>query len=97
MTGDPLDLAALGARIRKARKNAGLTVALLAAKAGVNPASLRMYEMGQRDPGTGGLLAVSRALGVPAGWFLGETQGLSPETRRAAEALAELLKAAGNG
>jgi transcriptional regulator with XRE-family HTH domain len=95
VTGDPEDLRALGARIRGLRKREGLTLDGFAAKAGVNRARLNAWECGMRDPGIGGLLRISGALGVSPSRLLGErkTPQFSPGVEQIAIAIAELVAA----
>ena len=55
----------VGARIRAARKAAGLTIAALAELAGVDKGSLTSWELENRDLTLTQLTAVAEALGVP--------------------------------
>ena len=74
MTGDQETLKALGRRVRKARRDADLTLNEVAARAGVSRVCVAMWQGGHRDPGVGGLLALAGALGVTAGRLLGEDE-----------------------
>lgn len=84
MTGEPEDLAALGRRMREARRQAALSLGALAEDARVKPAALGSWERGDRDPGIGGLLSVSRALGVTVACLLGESEDKPNEREEAA-------------
>ncbi len=60
-TPDP----ALGAAIRQAREEAGLSQAQLAVHAGLAVGTLTRLENGSRDPSWSSLKALARALGLP--------------------------------
>lgn len=66
----PLVLTDVGARIREARKVAGLTQEALAALLPVGRAEVGHYETGNADPRVLGLLRIAEALGVPAASLL---------------------------
>lgn len=56
---------AIGARIREARLNAGLTQWALAELVGVDNKTIHRIEYGHSDPGLGLLLQIAHALHVP--------------------------------
>jgi len=58
--------------IRIARKQAGLTQAELAKRAGLHPVSLCRYETGVRDPDLAVLRQLATALQVPLATFIPE-------------------------
>src|SRR4051794_41788339 len=69
---EPLWREALGARLRRRRRARGLTLAEVAARAGVSPQYLSELERGRKDPSSEMLAAVAGALGwrgldLPAG------------------------------
>ena len=73
----------LGARIREARKAAGMTQEALAPLLGVGRAEVGHYETGRANPGVAGVLRIAEALGVPAASLLPDQ---APEgAQRAAE------------
>lgn len=61
-----------GARIKLLRQALGLKQADLAAKLNISPQALAIYETGRREPNLKNLILLSRVLGVPADWLLGE-------------------------
>lgn len=54
-----------GSRLRAARRQAGITQRDLAARIGVSPACLSMYEHGKRLPNIETASAAAAALGIP--------------------------------
>ncbi len=60
--------AGMGVRLRKARVEAGLTQALLAARAGVSVRAVSRMERGDMSVGLGRWLKVSLILGLLATW-----------------------------
>ena len=54
----------LGPRIAALRREAGLSQADLAARLGVSPSAMGMYEQGRREPSAQVLVALARELGV---------------------------------
>ena len=62
--------AAIGARVRAARLQAGLTLSALAARAGVGKGSLSELENGTRNPTLSTLYALADALDAPLATFL---------------------------
>jgi transcriptional regulator with XRE-family HTH domain len=58
-------LEALGARMREARAQAGLTQEDLAGRLGFTQTAVSYWEAGKRDPGVADLLRVAEALAVP--------------------------------
>lgn len=60
----------IGERIKQARTAAGLSLRELAEKAGVSAMAISKYETGKSTPSSGVLLSLSKALGVPAEYFL---------------------------
>lgn len=63
--------AVLGARIRQARKDAGLSQVRLAELLNTTQSAISLYEAGQRSVGIDMLLNVSRILNRPLHYFLG--------------------------
>lgn len=61
---DEVRLARLGARLRDARRRAGLSQHALAARAGVPQRTIANWEQGKREPGLFGARALARALGL---------------------------------
>ncbi|HEV8544909.1 MAG TPA: helix-turn-helix transcriptional regulator [Candidatus Limnocylindrales bacterium] len=57
---------AIGAEIRRLREDAGLTKAIVARVAGIDPTHLRLIEDGRRDAGGSVLARVAAALGAEA-------------------------------
>ncbi|MBK8269998.1 MAG: helix-turn-helix domain-containing protein [Planctomycetes bacterium] len=66
---------AIGERVRRVRRERGLTQQQLAAEANVNQGYLSSIERGGRQPRRGTIRALSVALGVPEGVLLGEGDG----------------------
>lgn len=62
--------AVVGARVRAERQTAGLTLAALAATAGIGKGSLSEIENGARNPTLGTLYAIAGALGLPLATLL---------------------------
>ncbi|MGZ6678580.1 MAG: helix-turn-helix domain-containing protein [Nocardioides sp.] len=62
--------AAIGARVRLARQQAGLSLSALAARAGVGKGSLSELENGTRNPTLSTLYALADALDAPLATFL---------------------------
>jgi transcriptional regulator with XRE-family HTH domain len=62
---------AFAERLQALRLAAGLTQAVLAARAGVSTSSVSFYEQGRGRPGLGNLAALARVLGP---WLLAGTQ-----------------------
>jgi y4mF family transcriptional regulator len=60
-------LAALGAAIRAARKDAGITQATLAELAGTSERTVRDIERGSPSPSIGSVAAAARAVGLTVG------------------------------
>lgn len=94
--------AGLGARIRAARRDAGLSQGQLAEKLATTQSAISLYEAGQRSVGIDLLLSVARILNRPLHYFLGEEgdmlfvkdsdiAGLISELERHPEDLPELL------
>ena len=73
----------IGERIKKARKERGLTQKELAKKVGVATGTIQQYELGKREPRMFHLNLVARALGIPVSRFL-ETDDdpMLPEVRK---------------
>jgi len=63
-------VSAIGARVRLARQEAGLTLSALAARAGVGKGSLSELENGTRNPTLSTLYALADALDTPLATFL---------------------------
>ena len=60
----------LSARIKEARKKAGLTQKELGARVGMSEAMIGQYETGYRRPKYSTLERIAEAVGVDAMWFL---------------------------
>ena len=60
----------LGPRIAALRRDAGLSQAELAARLGVSPSAMGMYEQGRREPSAQLLVALARELGVTTDFLL---------------------------
>lgn len=59
----------LGDRLKKAREDKGLTVRLLAGKAGIAPSTITKIERGQREASLVMVGALARALGISEVWL----------------------------
>ena len=62
----------LGERIRMMRHGLGLKQIELAEKLGVSKGAVAAYEIGRTEPNLKNLIGLSRILGVPTDWLLGE-------------------------
>ena len=62
----------LGARIRTARRDAGLSQGQLAERLATTQSAISLYEAGQRSVGIDMMLNVARILNRPLHYFLGE-------------------------
>jgi len=71
--------AAVGARVRTLREEAGHTLSALARLAGVGKASLSELEQGRRNPTLATLYALAGPLGVPLVALLGDTPGATTD------------------
>jgi transcriptional regulator with XRE-family HTH domain len=71
----PLPVEPLGARIRRLRRQRGLTQTQLAAEANVNQGHLSCIERDEHLPRPGTLRAIAVALAVPEAVLLGEGEG----------------------
>ena len=60
----------LGPRIAALRREAGMNQAELAARLGVSPSAMGMYEQGRREPSAQLLVALARELGVSTDFLL---------------------------
>ncbi len=63
-SGMGYDMREIGAAMRRARQEKGMTVGELARKAGIGRATLYHYETGRNWPGLYSMLALADALGV---------------------------------
>jgi len=61
----------IGARIREAREDLGMTGSALAEKIGSDAATISRWEHDRREPDAGHLRALCDALGVTADYLLG--------------------------
>jgi len=93
----------VGARIRGARRKAGLTQAGLAARLGMVRSAVTNYERGINDPGTETLSRIAEACGVSTDWLLGvgdrprsHAEGSTPPSRTAHRNRYSLLDALRN-
>ncbi len=73
-----------GKAIRKKRKSLGLTLEQVAERAGLSPNYVGTVENGERDPSLSTVLALAKALRVPAGDLIGGSHGLGPDGVEAA-------------
>lgn len=69
-SGHPDLMANLHARIRAARKAAGMTQAELARRVGIRSQGVNMWESGKNTPSRDNILAVARVTGAPVSWLL---------------------------
>lgn len=80
----------IGTRIQQARKAAGLSLRVLAEKAGVSAMAISKYENNQSVPSSGVLLALAKALGVRTEYFFRQVEvELEDVNHREHEALPE--------
>ncbi len=73
-----------GATVRRKREGLGLTLEALAERARLSPNYIGTVENGRRDPSLSTVLALAKALRVPAGELLGGVEDLEPEALEAA-------------
>jgi transcriptional regulator with XRE-family HTH domain len=75
-----------GREVRRRRQAAGLTLEVLAHRAGITPHHLSAIETGKAEPRLGTILAVAKALGrVPPGELLGASADFSPAAAEVAK------------
>jgi len=74
----------VGPRIRRRRRDRGLTLAAVAERTGLNVGYLSQVENDKASPSLETLTALAEALDVPIAWFLLE-QSVAPRVVRAAE------------
>lgn len=67
--------AAVGARIRDARRERGISMSALARAAGIGKATLSQLEAGERNPTIETLYAICSPLGIPLSVLVGESGG----------------------
>lgn len=60
----------LGQRISLLRRQAGMSQAALAARLGISPSAVGMYEQGRREPSVELLIRLSELFGVTADYLL---------------------------
>ncbi len=60
----------IGEKIKKMRKQRGLTQKQLAKDAGIAVISLQQYELGKREPTTKQIVKISNAFNVPIDFFI---------------------------
>lgn len=82
---DPVRTLKLGAKIRRLRREAGLTLEDLAERAGLTPHFIGSIELGQRDPSVSTVQAIAGALGVRLGVFIGEGPAISEKAYEMAQ------------
>ena len=97
--GNPIDIL-VGSRIRKFRKDRGMSQAQLGEKLGVTFQQVQKYENGKNRVGASRLQMISTALDVPVGHFFTDGAGTSwtsakplafdPQALRLAEAFTRL-------
>lgn len=73
-------LSGLGPKVRRARRERGMTLEGLAAAAGTSAAHLSRLESGERQPSLDGLLRLAVGLGVPFSELFEEPEGPGPGT-----------------
>ncbi|GAA1672196.1 transcriptional regulator [Mycolicibacterium murale] len=75
-------IASLGARIRRARLDSGLTLVDVSAATGLSVSMLSMLERGKSGVSIGSLVAVASALGVAVGDLFGPASGSDSSLNR---------------
>lgn len=73
-----------GASVRRKREALGLTLEELAERAKLSPNYIGTVENGRRDPSLSTVIALAKALRLPAGDLLGGAHELGPEGVEAA-------------
>jgi len=73
-------ISGLGSKVRKARRERGMTLEELAREAGTSAAHLSRLESGARQPSLEGLLRIAAALGVELGELLAAPEEPGPGT-----------------
>lgn len=81
----------LGARIALLRRQRGMSQKELAARLGVSPSAVGMYEQGRREPDCAGLLKLAEIFGVSVDLLLGGAA--APEDARAVRPLWDAARA----
>jgi transcriptional regulator with XRE-family HTH domain len=87
----------LGARMKSARRRKSLTLADLAAAAGLDKGYLSRIENGQKSPTIASLLKIANALSIQVGELIGETLNRDDLTVIKASERVRLVNAQGNG
>ncbi len=82
----------LGARIALLRRQRGMSQKELAARLGVSPSAVGMYEQGRREPDCAGLLKLAEIFGVSVDLLLGGGAA-APEDARAVRPLWDAARA----
>lgn len=82
---------AVGAQIRRWRRDRGLTLAAVAERSGLNLGYLSQIENDKASPSLGCLSAIGQALDVPIAWFLID-EAPAPRVVRAAERTARTVE-----
>lgn len=82
----------LGARIALLRRQRGMSQKELAARLGVSPSAVGMYEQGRREPDCAGLLKLAEIFGVSVDLLLGGGAA-APEDVRAVRPLWDAARA----
>ena len=77
----------VGERIRKARKDAGLTQNQLAARLSISYVNISQLERGDRNPGVETLQRIADALDIPVGELLGTVPQPDRDYERVCDAL----------
>lgn len=75
-------MSSFGERLKKLRKQRGLTQKQLAVAVGIGQTAIANYEQGNRRPDSQGLLAIAEALEVSVDVLLGHTTGAALGNRR---------------
>ena len=72
----------VGSKIRKKKKNAGMTQSELALKLGISASAVGMYEQGRREPDGEMLLRLCSVFSVTTDTLLGNTENIQKQEKR---------------
>jgi transcriptional regulator with XRE-family HTH domain len=67
-----------GAELRRRRESLGMTLEVLAARAGLTPNYVATIEMGKRDPSLSAIAELAQGLGISPAELFPSMPGLSP-------------------
>lgn len=73
-----------GAEVRRRREFIGMTLEVLAARAGLTPNYVGGVEIGKRDPSLSTVLGLAKGLGISPGELFSSRYGISPAAEEAA-------------